>query len=545
MLGLMQHHPLLISSLIVHAAKAHPHGEIVSRTVEGPIHRCTYVDIERRAGQVANLLTSLGVERGERVGSLAWNSYRHLELFFGTSGMGAVLHTINPRLFPEQLEYIINHAEDQHLCFDVCFTPLVEKLAPRLKTVKSFIAMTDRDHMPAAAIPNLHSYEELLAQQDSLDGWPQFDENVASSLCYTSGTTGNPKGVLYTHRSTILHSMMTCMVDGFGLSALDTVLLASPMFHVNAWGMPYAAALCGASLLLPGPTLDGASLYQMMRDERATAATGVPTVWLMLQQYVQAQSLEPRKDLALKRLLIGGTSAPRRMVETFEREFGARVLHAWGMTETSPIGTVCHPLKKHRDATEAERIDLQAKQGRVPYGVSLKVVDQEGAALPHDGKAAGRLMIRGHWTASAYFRAEGGPILDADGWFDTGDIATIDPDGYIQITDRAKDVIKSGGEWISSIELENAAVGHPAVAEAAAIGIAHPKWQERPLLVVVRKPGQEVTREELIAFLRPKVAKWWLPNDVVFVTELPHTGTGKVQKKVLREMFKGYQFTSQ
>jgi acyl-CoA synthetase (AMP-forming)/AMP-acid ligase II len=544
MLGLMQHHPLLISSLIVHAAKAHPHGEIVSRTIEGPIHRCNYVDIERRAGQVANLLTSLGVERGERVGSMAWNGYRHLELLFGTSGMGAVLHTINPRLFPEQLEYIINHAEDQHLCFDACFAPLVEKLAPRLTTVKSFIALTDRDHMPSAAIPDLRCYEELLAREDPLDRWPQFDENVASSLCYTSGTTGNPKGVLYTHRSTILHSMMTCMVDGFGLSALDTVLLASPMFHVNAWGMPYAAALCGASLLLPGLTLDGASLYQMMRDERATAATGVPTVWLMLQQYVQAQALEPRKDLALKRLLIGGTSAPRRMVETFERDFGARVLHAWGMTETSPIGTVCHPLKKHRDATEAERIDLQAKQGRAPFGVGLKIVDQEGAALPHDGKAVGRLVIRGHWVASGYFRAEGGPILDADGWFDTGDIATIDPDGYIQITDRAKDVIKSGGEWISSIALENAAVGHPAVAEAAAIGVAHPKWQERPLLVVVRKPGQEVTREELIAFLRPKVAKWWLPNDVVFVTELPHTGTGKVQKKVLREMFKGYRFES-
>jgi acyl-CoA synthetase (AMP-forming)/AMP-acid ligase II len=542
MLGLMQHHPLLISSLILHAAKAHPHGEIVSRTIEGPIHRCTYVDIERRAGQVANLLTSLGVERGERVGSLAWNSYRHLELFFGTSGMGAVLHTINPRLFPEQLEYIINHAEDQHLCFDVCFTPLVEKLAPQLKTVKSFIAMTDRDHMPTGAIPNLHCYEELLGHHDPIGEWPHFDENSASSLCYTSGTTGNPKGVLYTHRSTILHSMMACTVDGFGLSALDTVLLASPMFHVNAWGMPYAAALCGASLLLPGPTLDGASLYQMMRDERATAATGVPTVWLMLQHYVEAASLEPSKDLVLKRLLTGGTSAPRRMVETFEREFGARVLHAWGMTETSPIGTVCHPLKKHRDATEAERIDLQAKQGRAPYGVSLKIVDQEGAALPHDGKAAGRLVVRGHWIVSAYFRAEGGPILDADGWFDTGDIATIDPDGYIQITDRAKDVIKSGGEWISSIELENAAVGHPCVAEAAAIGIAHPKWQERPLLVVVRKPGQAVTREELIDFLRPKVAKWWLPNDVVFVAELPHTGTGKVQKKELREMFKGYRF---
>ena len=341
MLGLMQHHPLLISSLIEHAAKAHPHSEIVSRTIEGPIHRCTYVDIEKRARRFANLLTSLGVQHGERVASLAWNGYRHIELFFGTSGMGAVLHTINPRLFPEQLEYIINHAEDRHLCFDVCFTSLVEKLAPRLSTVKSFIAMTDREHMPsAAAIPNLQCYEEMVAQQEPLGQWPQFDENSASSLCYTSGTTGNPKGVLYSHRSTILHSMMGCTTDGFGLSAQDSVLLAAPMFHVNAWGMPYAAALCGASLLLPGPALDGASIYQMMRDERATCAAGVPTVWLMLQQYVEAQSLQPRRDLVLKWLLTGGTSAPRSMVEKFERDYGARVLHAWGMTETSPIGTV-------------------------------------------------------------------------------------------------------------------------------------------------------------------------------------------------------------
>lgn len=542
MLGLMQRHPLLISSLIVHAARAHPRGEIVSRTVEGPLHRCTYVDIEKRAGQVASLLTSLGVARGERIGTLAWNGYRHLELFFGVSGMGAVLHTINPRLFPEQLEYIINHAEDQHLCFDVCFLPLMEELAPKLRTVKTFIALTDRDHIPVSTIPNLCCYEELLQRHNPGYRWPDFDEDSASSLCYTSGTTGNPKGVLYTHRSTMLHSMMACTVDGFGLSALDSVLLATPMFHVSAWGIPYAAALCGASLLLPGPNLDGASLYQMLRDERATAATGVPTVWLKLHQYVQAQSLQPSKDLVLKRVLVGGTCAPPPMIEIFAKEFGTRVLHAWGMTETSPIGTICHPLKKHRDATEAELIALQAKQGRAPFGVSLKITDSEGTALPNDGKTAGRLLIRGHWITSAYFLGESDSNLDADGWFDTGDIATIDPDGYIQITDRAKDVIKSGGEWISSIELENTALGHPAVAEAAAIGIAHTLWQERPLLIVVKKPGREVSKEELLAYLTPKLAKWWLPNDVVFVTELPHTGTGKVQKKVLREMFKGYRF---
>jgi acyl-CoA synthetase (AMP-forming)/AMP-acid ligase II len=544
MLGLMQHHPLLISSLITHAARAHPHAEIVSRTIEGPLHRCTYVDIEKRAGQVARLLTSLGLEQGARVGTLAWNGYRHLELFFGVSGMGAVLHTINPRLFPEQLEYMINHAGDQHLFFDACFSPLIEKLAPKLKTVKTFIALTDRDHMPSGAIPNLQCYEELLGRHDPGYRWPEFDENSASSLCYTSGTTGNPKGVLYTHRSTLLHSMMTCTSDGFGLSAMDSVLLAAPMFHVNAWGIPYSAALSGASLLLPGPALDGASLYRMLRDERATAATGVPTVWLMLHQYVQTKSLEPRKDLVLKRILVGGTCAPLPMIETFAREFGAHVLHAWGMTETSPIGTVCQPLKKHEGATGAELIQLQAKQGRAPFGVSLKIADPDGAALPHDGAAAGRLLIRGHWITAGYFRGEGDSNLDADGWFDTGDIATIDPDGYVQITDRAKDVIKSGGEWISSIELENSALGHPAVAEAAAIGIAHPLWQERPLLIVVKKPGCEVSKEELLTYLTPKVAKWWLPNDVVFVAELPHTGTGKVQKKVLREMFKGFRFAT-
>jgi acyl-CoA synthetase (AMP-forming)/AMP-acid ligase II len=541
MRGLMQSHPLIISSLIEHAAHAHPHTEIVSRTLEASVHRCTYVDIERRAKQVANALTAFDVTQDDCVVTLAWNGYRHLELYFGVTGMGAVLHTANPRLFPQQLEYIINHAEDRLLFFDICFLPLVETLAPNLKTVRAFIALTDREHLPSSTLENLLCYEDLIGQHSDAYHWPRLDENTASSLCYTSGTTGNPKGVLYSHRSTLLHAMLTCMTDGFGLSALDSLLVATPMFHVNAWGLPYAAAMVGARLLFPGPALDGASLYGLMRDERATAAIGVPTIWLNLQQYVRSQSIEPTQELKLQRVLIGGTAAPRAVVETFDKEYGVRVLHAWGMTETSPIGTVCNPLQKHQQATATERIALQDKQGRAPYGVRLKISDDNSVALPHDGRTSGRLSVRGHWIAAGYFRAEGASV-DADDWFDTGDIATIDPDGYMKITDRAKDVIKSGGEWISSIDLENAAVGHAGVADAAAIGLPHPVWQERPLLVIVRKADHEVTKQELLAYLSGKVAKWWLPNDIVFVAQLPRTATGKVQKMTLRETFKDHRF---
>ncbi|HEY6455032.1 MAG TPA: AMP-binding protein [Steroidobacteraceae bacterium] len=487
MRGLMQNHQLLISSLIEHVANAHPNAEIVSRTLEGSIHRCTYADVERRAKQVARALTAMGVTQGERICTLAWNGFRHLEMHFGVSGFGAVLHTAIPRLFPEQLKYIINHAEDQLLFFDSCFPPLIEKLAPKLKSVKAYIVLTDRQNVPCTSLSQLLCYEELIAARSGSYRWPDSDENTASSLCYTSGTTGIPKGVMYTHRSTLLHSMLICMTDGFALSAVDSVCLAIPMFHVNAWGLPYSAAMVGARLLLPGPTLDGASLYRFMRDERATAALGVPTIWLQVQQYVQAQSLDPVNELSLKRVLIGGAAVPRSVVETFERRFGLHVLHAWGMTETSPIGPLCNPLQKHQLATEAQRIELQSKQGRVPYGVSLKITDEAGAALPHDGMAAGRPLVRGHWVASAYFGLGDESILDADGWFDTGDIATTDPDGYMRIADRAKDVIKSGDEWISSIDLENAAMGHAALAEAAAIGLPHPKWQERPLLVVAAR----------------------------------------------------------
>ena len=541
MLGLMQNRPLLISSLIEHAHAFHSGGEIVSRTVEGPIHRCTYGDIHRRAKQMARALTALGVAQGDRVATLAWNGYRHLELYYGVSGMGAVLHTINPRLFPEQIAYIANHAEDKYLFFDLTFAPLIQKLGPQMKSVKGFVAMTDRAHMPALSVPNLICYEELIGAYDSDYAWPEFDENTASSLCYTSGTTGHPKGVLFSHRSTVLHSYAACTADCLGISAAETLMLVVPMFHVNAWGMPYAGAMAGAKLVLPGPGLDGKSVYESLRDEKVTMALGVPTVWLMLLQHAEASALDPKADLVLRQVVIGGSAAPRAMSEKFETKFGAFVVHAWGMTEMSPLGTVCRLLHKHEGCTLEQRLDVQVKQGRPIFGVDMKIVDDDGLELPHDGKAFGHLMVRGPWICSGYYKGDGGEILDADGYFDTGDVATIDADGYMQITDRSKDVIKSGGEWISSIDLENAAMGHPGVAEAAVIGVIHPKWQERPLLVIVRKPGTDATREDVLQFMQGKVARWWLPDDVAFVAELPHTATGKLLKTKLRDAFKDYR----
>jgi acyl-CoA synthetase (AMP-forming)/AMP-acid ligase II len=544
MKALMQDRPLLISSLIEHADSFHPNAEIVSRTSEGPIHRCTYGDVCRRSKQVAKALAALGVRNGDRVATLAWNGYRHMELYYGVSGMGAVLHTINPRLFPEQIVYIANHAEDAYLFFDITFAPLVENLAASMKSVRGFVAMTDRAHMPKLDLPNLLCYEELVGAQDSHYEWPLLDENTASSLCYTSGTTGNPKGVLYSHRSTVLHSYAACTVDGLALSAAESALLVVPMFHVNAWGMPYAGAMCGAKLVMPGPALDGRSVYELMQAEGVTFALGVPTVWLMLFNHVDAAGLDPRKDLKLNRVVIGGSAAPRAMCAKFEQKFGAHVVHAWGMTEMSPLGTVCNFLPRHADLSAEQKLDVQAKQGRPVFGVEMKITDDDGRDLPRDGKAFGHLMVRGPWITAGYFRGEGGQILDADGYFDTGDVATIDADGYMQITDRAKDVIKSGGEWISSIEIENAAVGHPAVAEAAVIGVAHPKWQERPLLIVLRKAGQQASRDELLKFLEGRIARWWMPDDIAFVDELPHTATGKLQKMKLREMFKDYRLPS-
>ena len=539
--GLMQDRPLLISSLIEHAARLHPRREIVSRTSEGPIHRCTYADIDRRTRQLASALTALGVTPGQRVATLAWNGYRHMELYYGVSGMGAVLHTINPRLFPEQIEYIVNHAEDCLLFFDLGFVGLVESLAGKIPGVRACVVMTDRAHMPECSLPGLLCYEDLIGGRSDAYDWPVLDENVASSLCYTSGTTGNPKGVLYSHRSSVLHSWAACAVDGLAIGAAETVLLVVPMFHVNAWGMPYAGAMSGARLVLPGPALDGSSIYGLLRDEQVTLALGVPTVWLMLLQHVDTARLKPRDELCLRRVVIGGSSAPRTMSERFATDFSAFVVHAWGMTEMSPLGTVCNLLPRHAGLTLEERLAIQEKQGRAVYGVEMKLVDDAGVRLPCDGETAGHLLVRGPWVTRGYYRDAGAGLLDPDGFFDTGDVATIDADGYMRITDRSKDVIKSGGEWISSIALENAAVAHPAVAEAAVIGAAHDKWQERPLLIVVRKPGGELTRELMLEFLQGRVASWWIPDDVVFVDQLPHTATGKLHKLKLREMFKDYR----
>ncbi len=536
--GLMMNMPLLISSLIRHAGIHHGDTEIVSRLTEGGIHRYTYTDAHRRSQQMANVLTQLGIKHSDRVGTLAWNGFRHFETYFAASGMGAVLHTVNPRLFPEQIAYIINHADDQYVFFDITFAPLVDGVAPHCKNVKGWVAMTDRAHMPSMKTTGILCYEELLSAQPDQFEWPTFDENTASSLCYTSGTTGNPKGVLYSHRTTVLHSYAIALPDVMNLSARDVILPVVPMFHVNAWGTPYACTMTGAKIVFPGPGLDGASLYELFEKERVTMSSGVPTVWLGLLNYMKQNNL---KFSTMNRTVIGGSACPPAMIKSFQDDYGVRVLHAWGMTELSPLGTLNSFKAKHMALSEAERFAIQQKQGRAIFGVEMKIVDGDGKELPHDGKAFGDLLVRGPWIVREYFRDEGGNPLTADGWFPTGDVATIDADGFMQITDRSKDVIKSGGEWISSIDLENLAVAHPAVAEAAVIGIAHPKWDERPLLIVVKKPGANVTREELLAFFEGKIAKWWMPDDVAFIEQLPHTATGKLLKTKLREDFQAYK----
>lgn len=541
MLSLIQDRPLLISSLIEFAGDYHGDREVVTQTVEGPRHRTNYRELRARAKRVANGLHGMGVKLGDRIGTLAWNTYQHMELYYGVSGMGAVLHTINPRLFPEQIEYIANHAEDKILFFDLTFHGLVEKLVPHLRTVETYVIMTDRAHVPAgSSIPALVCYEDWLAAESPDYTWPEFDERTASSLCYTSGTTGNPKGVLYGHRSTVLHSYAVCMRDAISLGSQDSVLVIVPLFHANAWGVPYGAAMCGAKLVLPGPHLDGKSVYSMLSEEECNLSLGVPTVWLNFFAYLDQNPDVDRTRVKLDRVVIGGSAAPRAMIERFAHEFRAFVIHAWGMTEMSPLGTIGTLLAKHAALPLEQRFDYQAKQGHALYGVDLKVEDDNGNRVPRDGKTSGNLKVRGPWITNGYFKGEGGNILDQEGFFTTGDVATLDEDGYLQITDRAKDVIKSGGEWISSIDLENAAVGHPGIQEAAVIGIPHPKWAERPLLLVVPKPGAELTRASVMEFLESRVVKWWLPDDVVFVTELPHTATGKLLKTRLREQFKDY-----
>jgi len=538
MTGQMQQQPLLISSLLVHAERHHGGQEIVSRRVEGDIHRTNYRRLAARSRRVANALATLGVQAGDRVGTLAWNGYRHMELYFGVSGSGAVLHTLNPRLHPDQVVYIADHAEDQVLFFDLSFLPLVEAVAARVKTIRHFVLMTDRAHMPAASkVPDLLCYEELLEAASDQYAWPQFDENAASSLCYTSGTTGNPKGVLYSHRSTVLHTYAAALPDALDCSARDVILPVVPMFHVNAWGLPYVACLTGAKMVYPGAGLDGKSLHDLFESEGVTVSAGVPTVWQGLLAYVEQHGL---KFSTMKRTVIGGSACPPAMIRAFGDKYGVHVLHAWGMTEMSPLGTVCSFKAAQVALPQEERYTVMATQGRVIFGVDMKIVDEAGAELPWGGQRSGDLYVRGPWILSQYFKGEGGEPL-RDGWFPTGDVARIDAEGFMLITDRSKDVIKSGGEWIGSIDLENIAMAHPAVAMAACIAAYHPKWDERPLLVVVKKPGAELTREEMLAFYEGKIAKWWTPDDVVFVDAIPLGATGKMQKNKLRDHMKDHR----
>ncbi|MBP6896701.1 MAG: fatty-acid--CoA ligase [Pseudacidovorax sp.] len=539
MLGLMQDRPLLISNLLEFAERHHGDGQIVSRRVEGDIHRYTWADCARRARQVANAVEAEGLLFSDRVATLAWNGYRHLELYYGVSGSGRVLHTINPRLHPDQIAWIANHAEDQVLCFDLSFLPLVQAVHARCPTVKKWVALCDADRLPPdTGVPGLVSYENWIGGQADTYDWPSFDENSASSMCYTSGTTGNPKAALYSHRSTILHAYAACLPDVMCLSARDSVLPVVPMFHVNAWGIPYSAALVGAKVVFPGPALDGKSVYELIEAEGVTFAAGVPTVWQMLLGHMQAQGLKFSK---LNRTVIGGSACPPAMINAFREQYGVDVLHAWGMTEMSPLGTLCTLKNKHLSLPAEEQLALRMKQGRAIFGVDMKIVGDDGEELPWDGKTYGDLLVKGPWIVKEYFKGEGGDPLRGGGWFPTGDVATIDADGFMQITDRSKDVIKSGGEWISSIDIENIAVAHPAVAMAACIGVFHPKWDERPIVVVAKKAGAEVTREELLKFYEGKTAKWQIPDDVVFVDAIPLGATGKILKTRIRELLKDYK----
>ncbi|MBU6498180.1 MAG: long-chain-fatty-acid--CoA ligase, partial [Rhodospirillales bacterium] len=541
MLGLMQDHHLMISSIIRHAARHHARSEIVSKTVEGDIHRTDYVTLERRARRLARALQRLGVQPETRVATLAWNSFRHLELYYAISGMQAVCHTINPRLSQDDIAYIVNHAADTVIFADTSFAALLAAVAPRVTaSVRAVVFMTEPAHMPAIPLPagmELLCYEDIMAAADEEYDWPVFDERTAASLCYTSGTTGKPKGVLYSHRSTVLHAYGANGADVLGMRGADRMLPVVPMFHVNAWGTPYAAPMAGTALVMPGRHLDGASLTQLMNQERVTMSAGVPTVWLGLLQHLRSSG--QRLD-TVRRLIVGGSACPRMLMEAFGDEYGVRVDHAWGMTEMSPLGTYNTPNATTMDLTGEAAMRLREKQGRAVFGVDMRIVDDAGHALAQDGAQSGHLQVKGPWVCSAYFGDAPGSALDAEGWFATGDVASIDPDGYMEITDRSKDVIKSGGEWISSVQLENLAVAHPAVAEAAVIAARHAKWDERPLLLIVTKSGQSVSRAEMLAFLEGKVAKWWLPDDVVTVEALPHTATGKISKLALREKYRDH-----
>jgi len=532
----MQKQGLVIPDLLEHAAQYHGSSEIISRLVEGGIHRYTYADALLRSKQLANALKRLGVSSGDRVGTLAWNTFRHFEVYYAVSGSGAITHTINPRLFPEQITYIVNHANDRYLFVDLTFLPIVEALHKQFTALEGVIVLTDEANMPETSLPNVMCYESLIASESEVFDWPELDDEQGATLCYTSGTTGNPKGVLYSHRSTIIHALGSAQREGLDINSESVVLPVVPMFHVCAWGIPYAAPMTGATIVFPGAGMDGASLTELIQSEKVDLLLGVPTVWLGLLNHLDQanQVLE-----SVERVVVGGSAAPISMIQAFDEKHNAFVVHAWGMTEMSPLGTVCAPTRAFKALPNAERYALQSKQGRPVFGVQLKIVDDEGVACKFDGVEFGRLLVKGPWIAAQYYLEEA-TALEQDGWFDTGDVATIDPKGFMQIVDRKKDVIKSGGEWISSIELENAAIGHPSVQEACVIGVIHPKWDERPLLLIVLAEGESCDEGAILEYMTGKVAKWSLPDAVLVVDSLPHTATGKLLKKDLREEYKNF-----
>ncbi|WP_425416413.1 long-chain-fatty-acid--CoA ligase [Oricola indica] len=538
MLGLMQEWPLVCHKIIDYAARQHPNREVVSRSIEGPITRSTWREVRARSLKVAQLLAREGFQPGDRIATLAWNTGRHLEAWFGIMGMGGVYHTLNPRLFPDQIAWIMNHASDRAIFTDLTFMPLVEKLAPAVESLRKVIVLTDTAHMPETALPNVVSYEEWLTEADGDFEWADVGEEAACGMCYTSGTTGDPKGVLYSHRSNVLHAMMACMPDAMGIGARDVVLPVVPMFHANAWGLGQSGPMIGAKMVMPGGKMDGESIYELLDTEKVTFTAAVPTVWLMLLQYLEQTG---NKLPHLEKVVIGGSACPRAMTEAFEKVYGVEVIHAWGMTEMSPLGSLCTMKPEYAALTGDDLFDIKQKQGAAPFGVEMKITDDDDAELPWDGKTFGRLKVRGPAVAASYYGGDGADQFDAAGWFDTGDVAHIDENGYMQITDRSKDVIKSGGEWISSIDLENLAVGHPDVAEAAVIGLPHEKWGERPLLIVVAREGRTPSGSDILSFMEGKVASWWMPDDVTFVDEIPHTATGKIKKTALREQFEGYK----
>ena len=537
MLGLMQDWPLLMHGIIDHAAAVHGGRVVITRSVEGPIHTTNYAEIRARALKVAQRLTKDGIKLGDRVATLAWNTWRHMEAWYGITGIGAIYHTVNPRLFPDQIIWIVNHAGDRVMMTDLTFVPLLEKIADKLPTIERYIMLTDAAHMPQTTLKNAVAYEDWIGEADGDFAWVEFDENTAAGMCYTSGTTGHPKGVLYSHRSNVLHSMIAATPDAMSCSSRDVILPVVPMFHANGWGLALTTPMVGATLVMPGAKMDGASIYELLNTYKVSFTAAVPTVWLMLLQDLEKTG---QKLPYLKRVVIGGSACPRAMTKTFQEIYGVEVIHAWGMTEMSPLGSLCTMKPEYAALTGEARLDVEMKQGHPPFGVEMKITDDSGKPLPWDGKTFGRLKVRGPAVAKSYYMMEGDPVFEEDGWFDTGDVATMDHYGYMQITDRSKDVIKSGGEWISTIDLENLAVGHPKVAEAAVIGVSHPKWDERPLLVIVLKKGESASKEDILGYMQGKIAKWWMPDDVVFVDEIPHTATGKIQKISLRERFKSY-----